>query len=339
MLPSFLDALDIIYTSLYCNGQNHIFDSDLIDTADDEPSRAASQRDGTAPAPATGRKLQALFVQPRRTVRAKRPQPGASLLKPAPAPPVGNMDVSALRELVCRLCKEVEGLKAELRDRGCRVGVSPASPQVAGSPPASPSQQELHRLLQDQQGKIQRELEQLRDSKRCHAAATQQTIQSQEKEMYGALRHDFEADVGNMQQQLGRQDRLSRRSNLVIHTTTHCSLQQLLSKCNEALQSQEGSHLLPSMALQSMATRSTDYCLWHLRLPDGQAKHALFRDSSGFRRDHMYLDDDLTKKQLEGRHSLRAGKLELEGAGHKTWWRRDVLHWADHDGLDSQSPP
>ncbi len=35
----------------------------------------------------------------------------------------------------------------------------------------------------------------------------------------------------------------------------------------------------------------------------------------------------------------KARKLELKGAGHKTWWRRDVLHWADHDGLHSQSPP
>ena len=254
-------------------------------------------------------------------------------------PPVGNIGVSALCELVGHLCKEVEGLKAELRDRGCRVGVSPASPQVAGSPPASPSQQELHRLLQDQQGKTQRELEQLRDIIKCHAAATQKSFQSQEKEMYGALRHAFEADVGNMQQQLGRLDRQSRRSNLVIHTPAHCSRQQLLSRCNEALQSQGGSHPLPCMALQSMATRSTDYRLWHLRLPDGQAKHALFCDGSGFRRDHIYLDDDLTKEQLEGRHSLRARKLELKGAGHKTWWRRDVLHWADHDGFHSQSPP
>ena len=76
-----------------------------------------------------------------------------------------------------------------------------------------------------------------------------------------------------------------------------------------------------------------------LRLPDGQAKHALSRDSSGFRRDHVYLDDHLIKKQLEGLHSLRARKLELKGAGNKTWRRRDVLHWADHDGLHSQSPP
>ena len=93
---------------------------------------------------------------------------------------------SHITPIVCRLCKEVEGLKAELRDRGCRVGVSPASPQVAGLPPASSVQQELHRLLQDQQGKIHRELEALRDNIRCHAAATQQTFQSPEKEMYGA---------------------------------------------------------------------------------------------------------------------------------------------------------
>ena len=127
--------------------------------------------------------------------------------------------------------------------------------------------------------------------------------------------------------------------NLVIHTPTHCSRQQLLSRCNAALQSQGGSHPLPCMALQSMATSSTDYRLWHLRLPDGQAKHALFRASSSFQQDHNYLDDDLTKKQLEGRHSLRARKLKLKGADHKTWCRRDVLHWADHDGFHSQRPP
>ena len=93
------------------------------------------------------------------------------------------------------------------------------------------------------------------------------------------------------------------------------------------------------MALQSMETRSTDYHLWRLRLPDGPAKHALFRESSSFRRDRIFLDDDFTKKQLEGRRSLRSRKLELRGAGHRTWWRRDVLHWADHDGLHSQGPP
>ena len=128
--------------------------------------------------------------------------------------------------------------------------------------------------------------------------------------MCGALRHAFEADVGDMRQQLGRLDRQSRRSNLVVHAPADCS-QQLLSRCDEALQSQGGSHPLPCMALRSMPTPSADYRLWHLRLLDGRAKHALFRNSNGFRRNHVYLDDDLTKEQLEGRHSLRARKLEL----------------------------
>ena len=115
---------------------------------------------------------------------------------------------------------------------------------------------------------------------------------------------DFEADLGDMWQQLGRLGRHSRRSNLVIHMPTYCSWQQLLSRCNEALQSQRGSQPLPCMALQSMETRSTSYHLWHLRLPDRLAKRALFCESSSFGRDRIFLDDELTKKQLEGRRSL-----------------------------------
>ena len=41
-----------------------------------------------------------------------------------------------------------------------------------------------------------------------------------------------------------------------------------------------------------------------------------------------FLDDGLTKEQLEGWRSLRSCKLKLKtsvDAGHKTWWRRDVL--------------
>ena len=104
-------------------------------------------------------------------------------------------------------------------------------------------------------------------------------------------------------------------------------------------------HALGAKADDSSASGSGTPC-FHDRLPPlaleaprGQAKHALFCDSSGFRRDHIYLDDDLTREQLEGRRSLRARKLELKGAGNKTWWRRGVLHWADHDGFHSQSPP
>ena len=126
------------------------------------------------------------------------------------------MDIAALRAFVSRLCLEVEKLKAELRDCGCWVGVPRASPTVAGSPPASPPQQELQRLHQDQERKFQGELEQLRENMKCCAAATQQSFQSQEKEGYGALRCDFEADVGNMWQQLDRLDRHSRRSSVWV---------------------------------------------------------------------------------------------------------------------------
>lgn len=70
---------------------------------------------------------------------------------------------------------------------------------------------------------------------------------------------------------------------------------------NKVLRSQGGSYPLPCTPLQLIETRSTDYHFWHLRLPDGQAKHALIRESSGFQSDCIYLDDDLTKKQLEGR--------------------------------------
>ena len=204
-----------------------------LDTADVDTSPAASQRKETVPAPAGGPKLQDLFVQPRRTVRAKRSQLGAGLLKPAPA------RTWTLRPcaLLSRLCLEFEKLKTELRDRGCWVGVPPSSPPVAGSPPASSPQQELQRLLQDQERKFRGELEQLRENMKCHAAATQQSFQSQEKELYGALRCDFEADVGDMRQLLGQLDQQSRRSTLVIHTPTYCSRQQLLSRCSEALQS------------------------------------------------------------------------------------------------------
>ena len=65
--------------------------------------------------------------------------------------------------------------------------------------------------------------------------------------------------------------------------------------------------------------------------------HALYRHSSSLRQDRIYLDD-LTHQQMEGRRALDTRRLELKAADHKTWWRRDVLHWADDDGVHNQRP-
>ena len=135
----------------------------------------------------------------------------------------------------------------------------------------------------------------------------------------------------------------------MIQSFPHSCRQQLLSRCNEVLQSQGNSQPLPCTictALRLMETRSTDYRPWHLRLPDGQAKHALFCKSKGYRSytsgqeqrlpaRSSFLDDDPTNKQLEGQRSLTSSTLDIKGAGHNhtTWWRRDVLHWADHNGV------
>ena len=51
------------------------------------------------------------------------------------------------------------------------------------------------------------------------------------------------------------------------------------------------------------------------------------------------LDDDLTRQQQAGRRALGDRRLELQRAGHKTWWRRDVLYWADGAAVHSQMPP
>ena len=74
----------------------------------------------------------------------------------------------------------------------------------------------------------------------------------------------------------------------------------------------------------------------HLCLADDQTKQALFSCSEGFQKQKLFLDDDHTKLQMEGRHSLAARKASLTGQGHTTctpWWRRDVLCWADASGM------
>ena len=71
---------------------------------------------------------------------------------------------------------------------------------------------------------------------------------------------------------------------------------------------------------------------------DDQAKHAHFSGCKGFRDQKIYLDDDLTKLQLEGCHSLAARMASVTGRGHRTWWRRDALCWADASGMHRQEP-
>ena len=58
---------------------------------------------------------------------------------------------------------------------------------------------------------------------------------------------------------------------------------------------------------------------------------------AGFQREQKtYLDDDLTQLQLEGRHSLAVWKASIKGQGHETWWRCDVLWWADASDMHRQ---
>ena len=299
---------------------------------DTEPLPAAVASRQKVPASTAGRTLRDLFTRPKGAAGAKRSQPGADVPKPAPEPPVGGMGLDDLRSEVCHLRVVVRRLEGLVQ----QMGIPPAPP--AGASPASPPQPDLQRHLQQLQSRTEKELQQLKDEIKSHVASTQQVFQSQEKELYGALHSDFEAGLGDMRQQVSRLDRQSRYSNLIIHAPTDCGRQQLLDRCRALLRPHAAAQPLDDAALQPVRTRSTKHKLWRLQLSDGWAKHALFRHSSSLRRDRLYLDDDLTQQQLEGRRGLGDRKLQLKAAGHKTWWRRDVLHWADSDGVHSQSP-
>ena len=87
-----------------------------------------------------------------------------------------------------------------------------------------------------------------------------------------------------------------------------------------------------------MTTQSSEYKLWRLQSHGGRFKHALFHHSRSFRQDRIYLDDDLTRQQQEGRRALGDRQLQLQRDGHKTWWRRNVLHWTDGAVVHSQRP-
>ena len=77
---------------------------------------------------------------------------------------------------------------------------------------------------------------------------------------------------------------------------------------------------------------------WDAELVHCRRISALFRHSSSFRRDRIYLDDDLTRQQQQGRRALGDRRLQLQRDGHKTWWRRDMLCWADGAVVHSQGP-
>ena len=112
-----------------------------------------------------------------------------------------------------------------------------------------------------------------------------------------------------------------------------------MDQCNAVLQSaHSGAVPVTSAALQPMRTDSTTHGVWRLQLQDRHTKHVMFRHSSSFRQHRIYLDDDLTKQQLDGRRSLMPHKMQLTQDGKKTWWRRDVLHWADQEGVHRQRP-
>ena len=87
-----------------------------------------------------------------------------------------------------------------------------------------------------------------------------------------------------------------------------------------------------------MWTQITAHSLWHLELDTEQTKHALFARCKDFRHQHIFLDDELTRRQQQGRRTLASERLRLKELGHRTWWRRDRLFWADGDGVHSQIP-
>lgn len=163
----------------------------------------------------------------------------------------------------------------------------------------------------------------------------QQALLGQQQEAAGEASHR----LSSIQQQLDQLQKDTRRQNLVVTAPSAMTKSQLLNTCIASLAaSNTSSSGLTARHLSTMGSRGSVSQRWHLRLADDQTKHALFSCSKGFREQKIFLDDDLTKLQLEGRHSLAARKASLTGQGHRTWWRRDVLCWADASGMHRQQP-
>ena len=267
----------------------------VFDSSDHGPGPAAEAPWRGVPVPVLGRGLKDLFTQPRRAAGAKRSQPGAEVPKSVFSSAVDaqlrqlnveGMDLAALRTLVSKLIWEFVHLAARVP----RVGVPPAPPPQARPHTGPPPQSDTQQLFQERQSKAEKELQQLKQELQSHVATTQQTMRSQEKELCSALRSEYEPDLSSMQQRVGRLDVHARRNNLVIRTPTDCSQQQLLDRCSSALRSHAAPEALVSAAVRPMKSQSSEYKLWCLELHDGRTKHALFRHSSSFRQDHVYLD-------------------------------------------------
>ena len=275
--------------------------------------------------------LHSLFTGPAGNSAARRARRRRNPQRPAPSPEPGPDEIGALRADVLRLKAQVKQMELQLANR------SPV-PDGAGGRTSTVTQLEMQaaeKKLQKEMQSHQHRMQQLEEDVRNSQVQMLQVISAREEETGGALK----AQLGGMQQQLHRLCIESKRRNLVIHAPAGCGHQQLLDHCNAVLPS-SGAHSLSitASALRSMTTQSTSYSLWHLQMDSEPAKHALLGRSKDLRRVHVFLDDDLTKQQLEGRQALGSKRLQLRGMGHRTWWRRDKLFWADATGVHSCLP-
>lgn len=264
---------------------------------------------------------QAPAAAPRRKVFAKRRKASS----PDPARPDTASEVAHLKAAVAsmglRLSESVHRicmLEAALRESRR----SPTASARSGAPA------DLEKRLQRAEDKFDTQLAR-------HKVQLQQALLGQQQEAAGEASHR----LSSIQQQLDQLQKDSRRQNLVVTAPSAMTKSQLLNTCIASLAaSNTSSSGLTARHLSTMGSRGSVSQRWHLRLADDQTKHALFSCSKGFREQKIFLDDDLTKLQLEGRHSLAARKASLTGQGHRTWWRRDVLCWADASGMHRQQP-
>ena len=178
--------------------------------------------------------------------------------------------------------------------------------------------------------------QELRDVRRAGQLRHQQMQEShqQMQDIVKGIRQDKAEDhtdkLKGMQQQLQRLTRTAKATNLIVTTASGLPPSQLLRALNTSLaaSSPATQHLLPD-ALQPIRSSDSSRSLWLMQSGGMHAKHALFHDSKRLRQQKIYLDDDLTEEQPQGRHSLRARRLELKAKGCRTWWRQHTLCWSD----------
>ena len=164
-----------------------------------------------------------------------------------------------------------------------------------------------------------------------HKVQLQQAFSGQKQEAARETSHR----LSSIQQQLDQLQKDSRRQNLVVTAPSAKTKSQLLNTCIASLAASDTSSSgLTAGHLSAMGSRGSVLQCWHLRLADNQTKHALFSCSKGFWGQKISLDDDLTQ---EGCHSLAARKARFAVKGHRTWWRRDVLCWANAFGMHREN--